>query len=112
MAQRDRRDRQKRRDDQDRLDDEIRQAQARAGQVSATRAEEHISRQATGEADSERFLELLSRVESDIERLDSLYNQFFAGVERRPPLEVRKQVEQGMQKLTAMPKPTPALKFR
>ena len=61
---------------------------------------------------TEKLLELLDRVEPLLEQVHVLYSQFFSGVERLPPHERRKQLDQIMNALIAMPKPTQVLKFR
>lgn len=66
----------------------------------------------TGDAATDKLLELFQRAEPLIEQLNNLYNQFLAGVEQRPPLERRKQLDQTMATLQMMNKPTPAYQFR
>lgn len=56
--------------------------------------------------------ELLERAEPLIMSVNSSYNQFAAGVEVRPPLERRVQLDQMMNTLMLMAKPTPAYRFR
>lgn len=56
--------------------------------------------------------ELFDRMEPLIERLNSLYNQYILGVETRPPIEVRSQLDQLVTKLRNLGKPTPAQQFR
>ena len=61
---------------------------------------------------SEKLHELLERVEPLIGQVHQLYNQYFTGVERAPPIERRKQLDQAMQMLNLLPKPTPTLRFK
>ena len=61
---------------------------------------------------TEKLVELLDRVEPLLEQVNVLYAQFFAGVERSPPQERHKMLEQIMSSLTAMAKPTQILQFR
>lgn len=65
-----------------------------------------------GSPQGEKFEELLRRAEPMIERLGNLYNQYIAGVEKFPPIEQRKQLEQTMQTLMLMPKPTAGAQFK
>lgn len=58
------------------------------------------------------MIELFDRMEPLIERLNSLYNQYILGVESRPPIEVRSQLDQLVAKLRSLGKPTPAQQFR
>ena len=66
----------------------------------------------SGDAAIDKLIENFQRVEPLIEQLNNLYNQFFAGVERRPPIERRKQLDQLMMSLQLSNKPTPAYQFR
>ncbi|OFZ18693.1 MAG: hypothetical protein A2X94_14395 [Bdellovibrionales bacterium GWB1_55_8] len=56
--------------------------------------------------------ELLGRVEPLIDQLNSLYQMFASGIEKRPPVERRKHLEQTMQTLSLMAKPSASLLFR
>lgn len=66
----------------------------------------------TGDPEIDKLIELLTRAEPMIEQVNNLYNQYLAGIEARPPLERRKQLEQVMTTLQLMNKPTPAYQFR
>jgi hypothetical protein len=66
----------------------------------------------SGDARQEHALELIERAEPLIEQVNSLYNQFFSGAEKRPPVERREQLDSVMKTLQAMGKPTAALSFR
>lgn len=61
---------------------------------------------------TEKLLEILERVEPLMEQVHQLYNQFFAGTEKRPPLERRKQLDQAMEMVLMLPKPNPSVQFR
>ena len=61
---------------------------------------------------TEKLVELLDRVEPLMEQVHVLYSQFFSGVERVPPLERRKQLDQVMNSISLMGKPTQVLQFR
>jgi hypothetical protein len=61
---------------------------------------------------TEKLHELLERVEPLIGQVHQLYNQYFTGVERAPPSERRKQLDQAMHMLNLLPKPTQALRFK
>ncbi|MCM2323616.1 MAG: hypothetical protein NDJ90_10190 [Oligoflexia bacterium] len=56
--------------------------------------------------------ELMNRVEPMILSVNSSFNMFAAGVEIRPPNERLAQLEQMMNTLMMMAKPTPAYRFR
>lgn len=61
---------------------------------------------------SEKLVELLERADVLIEQLTHLYNMYFAGAERLPPVEKRKQLDQIMLSVTYAAKPTPSLLFK
>ena len=56
--------------------------------------------------------ELMRRAEPLIEQVNSLYRQYSTGVESRPPIERRKQLEALISSVTMMAKPTAAYRFR
>jgi hypothetical protein len=56
--------------------------------------------------------ELLHRAEPMIEQINNLYNMFVAGVERLPPTERRKTLEELMMMLQNMQKPNATYQFR
>src|SRR5262245_49217536 len=56
--------------------------------------------------------ELFERAEKLIEQLNGLYNQFASGTELRPPMERRRQLDQIIQTLYMMQKPTQVYQFR
>ena len=62
--------------------------------------------------DSAHFEDLMSRLEPMIDQVDSLYIQYVKGVERRPPLERRKTLDQLMATVSMMGKPTQGAQFR
>jgi hypothetical protein len=59
-----------------------------------------------------KLSELLDRAEPLIEQVNNLYNQYNAGAERRPPIERRQHLDQLIETINVMSKPTPALRFR
>jgi hypothetical protein len=61
---------------------------------------------------SEQAEDLVTRAETLIEQINNLYQMFFAGVERLPPIEKRKQLEQVMQSLARAGKSSAANQFR
>lgn len=60
----------------------------------------------------DKFLELILRAEPLIEQLNNLYNMYFTGVEKIPPIERRKQLDQLMLSLQMMPKMNAAALFK
>jgi hypothetical protein len=59
-----------------------------------------------------KLVEYIEKVEPMIKSINTLYNQFAAGVEHRPPLEKLAQLEHIMKILNQLPKVTPAYRFR
>ena len=55
---------------------------------------------------------LLDQVHPLIEQCNTLYNQYFAGAEKRPPIEQRARLDALIERLGKIQKPTPALQFR
>jgi hypothetical protein len=66
----------------------------------------------TSGSSTEKLIELLDRVEPLMEQVNILYSQYFTGVERLPPVERRKQLDQIMNSLALISKPTQVLQFR
>jgi hypothetical protein len=64
------------------------------------------------EVSSDRFDEFLSRADPLIEQINNLYNMYIAGVEKTPPLQKRKILDQVMASLQGMSKPTPSARFK
>jgi thiamine kinase-like enzyme len=56
--------------------------------------------------------ELIARAEPMVEQVNNLYTQFVAGVERLPPLERRKQLEQILAQLQTIHKPNATYSFK
>jgi hypothetical protein len=54
----------------------------------------------------------MQRADVLIDQLSNLYNMYVAGVEKAPPTEKRKQLDQIIQTLTYSGKPTPSLIFK
>ena len=57
-------------------------------------------------------MQLIEQATPLIEQLNNLYNQFFAGAEKVPPTERRKQLDQTMASIMLSSKPTPQMQFR
>jgi len=66
----------------------------------------------SGGDDNQKLVDLLDRIPPMIEQLNNLYNMFFSGAERLPPVERRSLLDAAVIQLTNLPKPTPALVFR
>ncbi len=66
----------------------------------------------TTSGDSAGIDQILRLIEPLIEQTNNLYAQYVAGVERRPPIEKRKQLDSMAAQLLAHPKPTSASKFK
>lgn len=64
------------------------------------------------DAEMEKLQELMGRALPLIEQVNSLYNQYRAGVERRPPLERRNTLEQVMTSIQSMRKPNASARFQ
>lgn len=56
--------------------------------------------------------DLLDRIPPLIEQVNQLYNMYFSGAEKRPPVERRQYLDQCIAQLGAFPKPTQAAQFR
>jgi len=67
---------------------------------------------AKGASSNEKLQQLIDQATPLIEQLNNLYNQFFAGAERTPPIERRKQLDQTMASIMLSSKPTPQIQFR
>ena len=64
------------------------------------------------EGTTDKLNELVQKAEPMIEQLTHLYNQFMAGAEKFPPIEKRKQLEEVMNRIHLMSKPTAAIQYR
>jgi transcriptional regulator of heat shock response len=64
------------------------------------------------EISTDKIDEMLARAEPMIEQINHLYQMYFSGVERKPPVERRSQLDQLMAVLMAMSKPTSAYQFK
>jgi hypothetical protein len=67
---------------------------------------------AVPESAGAKIEELIHRAEPLIEQVNNLYAMFTSGVERLPPHEKRKQLEQLMATLQSMAKPNTTYSFR
>ncbi len=56
--------------------------------------------------------EIIQQLEVMMDQLNNLYNQYFAGSEKRAPIEKRKQLNSLLQKLQDAPKTTLQARFR
>lgn len=61
---------------------------------------------------TEKINELIGLAEPMIEQLNNLYNRFLAGAEKIPPNEQRKRLDQLMNTVQIMTKPTGAIQFK
>ncbi len=61
---------------------------------------------------NEKLMAQINEADILVDRLSSLYNQWFSGVEKRPPVEVRARLEAMMHQISGAVKLTPALKFK
>jgi len=96
-------------------EDEERRKRERRRQREDEQDREELKRKGLAEEQGDqaaRFEELITRAEPMIEQVESLYMQYIRGVEKRPPLERRKQLEQIMMTLQYMPKATQSTQFR
>lgn len=59
-----------------------------------------------------KLVEYIDKVEPLVMSINTLYNQFAAGVEQRPPLEKLAQLEYVMKILNNLPKTSPTYLFR
>lgn len=55
---------------------------------------------------------LIQLIEPLIEQVGNLYAQYFAGLEKRPPVEKRQLLDSSVAQLVATPKTTPSMQFR
>ncbi|MBL7715626.1 MAG: hypothetical protein JNL01_09175 [Bdellovibrionales bacterium] len=60
----------------------------------------------------DKLLQLLEQVPQVIEQVNNLYQQFFSGVERVPPTERRKQLDQMALSIQMTPKVNAGLQFK
>ena len=103
-------ERRRQRDLEDEQDQQLKDQRKLGNPISAGRPNKSGSR--TGEAETDKLLEGFERAEPLIEQLNSLYNQYITGVEQKPPLERRKQLDQLMTMMQGLGKPTSAYQFR
>lgn len=79
---------------------------------SEDRDSESLEGEGPGPDYVQKLNELMERAEPLIYQVNSSYQQYVAGVEYMPPNERAKQLEQMMNQLMLMAKPTPAYRFR
>lgn len=94
-----------RRQREDEIDEEIKASQR------AT-SKEKLERAPTSVGDSDQLRGLLDQTELLIEQVSNLYGQYFAGLERLPPVEKRRLLERQVATIQASGTSIPALKFR
>lgn len=95
-------DRRKRR--REREDEQDREAEARVAKIQGKISAANPSSQ---EIDS-----LLHQGEVLIEQLDRLYQSYFQGIERLPPIQKRKQLDDLILQIDKRPKPTTQIQFK
>lgn len=61
---------------------------------------------------NEKLRDMMEQVEAMLPQLDNLYSFYAKGFERRPPLERRKQLDQLIRTMEAMPKNTQTLRYK
>jgi hypothetical protein len=67
---------------------------------------------AIGASSNEKLVQLMDQAGPLIEQVNHLYNMFFSGAEKKPPIERRKHLEQVMASIQLTSKPTPSIQFR
>ena len=109
MANRDSSDLRKRREreDEDEAAHELRRLQARGAVPPNT-----PGAGTAGGPPVTKIQDLMDRIPPLIEQVNQLYQMYFAGVEKRPPIERRQFLDQSMTQLAAFPKPTSAIQFK
>jgi hypothetical protein len=63
-------------------------------------------------SDSVKMIQAMEQTSVLIDQVNSLYSQFLAGIEKRPPLERRKLLDDQMTKLSNASKLSASIKFR
>lgn len=61
---------------------------------------------------TDRLSQLMEQARPMIERVNTLYNQYKGGGLERPPLQERKTLDQLIQSIDVLPKPTQSLMFQ
>jgi len=100
----------RRREREDESEREFEQKRIRDRGVSSTPG--GFSDTTTSTDPTQKLSELMDRAGPMMEQLNNLYGMFFAGVEKRPPVERRQILDSVMQQISGLPRPTPALQFR
>jgi len=65
-----------------------------------------------GSPSVDKLIELLARIDMQIDIIQNLYNMYFAGAEENPPTQQRQHLDRMHQTAYLMKKPTIALRFR
>lgn len=108
MADNDDERRKRQREREDEREQEERIARIQAGVEAPTSK----GREAEDASETYSATMLMAQAEPLIEHLNSLYNQLVAGVEKRPPLEKRQQLDAYMTRLNTAVKNSPSLNFK
>jgi hypothetical protein len=96
-----------------REEEEAAQAKKKAEQIKGVRQTDLSAPPPTAiVGDADKIMASIHEAEVMIERLNNLYNQFFTGIEKRPPIEPRSKLENLMMSLAQSAKATPQVKFR
>lgn len=83
-----------------------------ARQESLNRDSKNKNERPVSAAPTEKLDELIQRSDVLIEQLNNLYNMYVVGVEKSPPTERRKQLDQMMLSIQMSSKPTAAILFK
>jgi len=63
-------------------------------------------------SDNEKINEIIARITPLIEQVNTLYNQYKTGIEKKPPNERRSLLDDLINQIQNMPKPTPNSRFQ
>lgn len=99
-----RREREKERDEEDQKDSSFDKRKPASVQ--------RFNDESSGNLSTEQIIERMSRAEQLIEQLNNIYNMYVSGIERNPPIDRRKQLDELMLGLQLVAKPTQSLQFR
>src|SRR6185295_11078919 len=98
------------------IDDDIRKRREAKERYKREDEEERLRREGDMSSNDkltmEKLDELYDRAERLVEQVNSLYAQYFSGIELRPPKVRREQIDQLMNALQIMVKPTEVYRFR
>jgi hypothetical protein len=98
------------------IEDDIRKRREAKKKYEAEDEKERLAkgdlRDSNEKAMQEKLTELYDRAERLVEQVNALYTQYFSGIESRPPDTRREQLEQLINALQIMAKPTEVYRFR